>query len=175
MIIDGEYPSTIGFDEELMTPNIDCSAYDRLTLTFSHDFRYEWTEVGAVDIRVDWGDWQNLAHYQSGDHYGVEEIDITSFAAGQPYVLIRWYYSGDLLGLYWGIDDVKISGVISPETTAGDFEPDCDVDWADMAVMGEEWLTPGLRADIFPSAGGDATVNMRDFALLAESWMMAAN
>jgi subtilisin family serine protease len=55
----------------------------------------------------------------------------------------------------------------------GDFEPDCDVDWADLKVLAEQWLqSPGIpSADIAPSPSGDGIVNFLDFAELAKSWM----
>jgi subtilisin family serine protease len=55
----------------------------------------------------------------------------------------------------------------------GDFEPDCDVDWADLKVLAEQWLgTPGTpSADIAPPPSGDGIVNFLDFAELAKSWM----
>ncbi len=172
MIIDCENPFIIGFDEELITQSIDCSVYEGITLTFGHDFRYYYDEVGRVDIRVNGGDWQNLTHYQAGDFAGIEEIDPIPIAAGQSNVQFRWHFFTSLLGEYWGIDNVKISGI--PKTTAipGDLEPDCDVDWMDLAMLSQEWLGFGLNSgDIAPSPTGDGIVNMLDFALLAEHWL----
>ncbi len=57
--------------------------------------------------------------------------------------------------------------------TPGDFEPDCDVDLADLAVLVEQWLeTPGTpSADIAPAPDGDDVVNLLDFAELAVHWL----
>jgi hypothetical protein len=55
--------------------------------------------------------------------------------------------------------------------TAGDFEPDGDVDANDLVVFTDEWLQagPNVPPDIFPF-GGDGIVDMRDFATFAENW-----
>ena len=55
----------------------------------------------------------------------------------------------------------------------GDFEPDCDVDWADLKILAEQWLQPPgtPSADIAPPPSGDGIVNFLDFAELAKSWM----
>ena len=57
--------------------------------------------------------------------------------------------------------------------TPGDFEPDCDVDWSDLAVLAGQWLqipsTPS--ADIAPLPEGDGMVNFLDFAEFAIYWL----
>jgi hypothetical protein len=72
-------------------------------------------------------------------------------------------YCDQTLGEIWSF---------TTESYPGDFEPDCDVDFADVAVMAEQWLqTPGSpSADIAPSVG-DGIVNFLDFAKLTENWM----
>ncbi len=54
----------------------------------------------------------------------------------------------------------------------GDFEPDGDVDLADLAVMSEEWLqTENLSTDLHP-IGGNGVVDFLDFAELARYWQI---
>jgi hypothetical protein len=57
--------------------------------------------------------------------------------------------------------------------TPGDFEPDCDVDWADLAVLVGQWLDiPGMpSADIAPVPDGDGIVDFFDFAEFAIHWL----
>jgi hypothetical protein len=57
--------------------------------------------------------------------------------------------------------------------TTGNFEPDCDVDWADLAVLVDQWLQPPgtPSADIAPLPDGDGTVNFLDFAVQADNWL----
>jgi len=56
----------------------------------------------------------------------------------------------------------------------GDFEPDCDVDCDDLAVLVDQWLqTPStLSADIASPPAGDGTVNFKDFTMLAQHWLV---
>ncbi|MGB8225646.1 MAG: S8 family serine peptidase [Sedimentisphaerales bacterium] len=57
--------------------------------------------------------------------------------------------------------------------TPGDFQPDCVVDWTDLAVLAAQWLqAPGTpSADIAPQPSGDGIVNFFDLAEFAGHWM----
>ena len=57
--------------------------------------------------------------------------------------------------------------------TPGDFEPDCDVGWDDLAVLVGQWLQPPWTpsADFAPLPEGDGTVNFLDFAEFAIHWL----
>jgi hypothetical protein len=61
----------------------------------------------------------------------------------------------------------------SIQVTPGDFEPDGDVDWDDLAVLVDQWLQPPgtPSADIAPLPAGDDTVNFLDFAEFAMHWL----
>ena len=54
----------------------------------------------------------------------------------------------------------------------GDLDIDCDVDFADFAILASQWLeVPGEpSADIAPPEG-DGIINFLDFAELAKDWM----
>lgn len=51
----------------------------------------------------------------------------------------------------------------------GDLDGSGTVDIVDVRIIAGEWQTPGVLADIAP-AGGDGTVNLRDFTVLALNW-----
>lgn len=53
--------------------------------------------------------------------------------------------------------------------TPGDFEPDCDVDGADLRVLCNQWLLEELSADVGPDKG-DGFVNLLDWAIFADGW-----
>lgn len=55
----------------------------------------------------------------------------------------------------------------------GDLDIDCDVDFADFAVLAWQWQQPpGVpSADIAPPSG-DGIVNMNDLGLLVDSWLL---
>lgn len=50
-----------------------------------------------------------------------------------------------------------------------DFDFDCDVDFNDLALFTEQWLSPRLSADIAPQPH-DRTVNFLDWAVFANAW-----
>ncbi|MBA7628911.1 hypothetical protein ES703_36408 [subsurface metagenome] len=88
-----------------------------------------------------------------------------------------WYHNHGLDG-----SGVSVEGIVPCEMAEatletgivflpGDFEPDGDVDFDDLAVLVAEWLQSGenLLADIYP-VGGDGIVNFLDFAIFAENW-----
>ena len=57
----------------------------------------------------------------------------------------------------------------SIQVIPGDFEPDCDVDWDDLAVLTEQWLLVKLSADVWPD-DGDGIINLLDLAVFANAW-----
>jgi len=88
-----------------------------------------------------------------------------------------WYHNHGLDG-----SGVSVEGIVPCEMAEatletgvvflpGDFEPDGDVDFNDLAVLVAEWLQSGedLLADIHP-ASGDGFVNFLDFAKFAQGW-----
>lgn len=52
---------------------------------------------------------------------------------------------------------------------AADFEPDCDVDVDDLAILCEQWLFYELSVDFAPIEG-DNFVNFLDWAVFADGW-----
>ncbi|UCF44326.1 MAG: hypothetical protein JSV99_05270 [Planctomycetota bacterium] len=52
---------------------------------------------------------------------------------------------------------------------APDFEPDGDVDFADLVVFTGQWLLEELSWDVYPQ-GGDGFVDFFDWAVFANSW-----
>lgn len=50
-----------------------------------------------------------------------------------------------------------------------DFNGDCTVDFADFAIMAQEWMTSGINADIYKD--GNNRVDLMDLAVLAEEWL----
>jgi hypothetical protein len=71
-----------------------------------------------------------------------------------------------------GIESAWSNIESSIQVIPGDFEADCDVDWHDFAVMGNQWLQPPgtPSADIAPPEG-DGMVNYLDLAEFALHWL----
>lgn len=65
------------------------------------------------------------------------------------------------------------SFTVKPAPIPGDFEPDGDVDFADLMILANQWLQPpgNPSADIAPPPNGDGIVNFLDFAVFAQHWL----
>lgn len=100
-------------DGQLITGAINCSAFANVALQFDHFFyTYYGTNNtnsrGSVSVSTDGTNWTEV--------YGVNEstandaqqrIDISSFAAYEPTVYVRFRYTGNWDG-FWAVDDVKL-------------------------------------------------------------------
>jgi hypothetical protein len=51
-----------------------------------------------------------------------------------------------------------------------DFNDDCSIDFKDLALLAQFWLSNEPLLDIAPAPGGDGAVNMLDFAVLTRKW-----
>ena len=70
------------------------------------------------------------------------------------------------------LDDIRLyirRCVPSLSKPAADLSGNCVVDYADMEVMGSEWLRSGaaLAADL----NADNDVDLKDYAILADAWL----
>ena len=180
LIVDSDYAEEEDMDEQLITHSIDCSNLEDVTLKFKHYFRYYndyyYDEVADVDVRLDGQAWQNVARYQDSDAYGQVELDLSSIADGNPNVHIRWHYYNANWDWYWGIDDVQIIATIVPQPTVGDFEPDCDVDLYDFAVLALAWQSSPGSGNWNPACDisdpNDSIIDERDLDVLTENWLI---
>jgi len=177
MLVDSDWAYYQDMDEQLITHSIDCTGLVDVKLRFNHEFLSWESEAGDVDVRTDGGVWQNVVRYQGADSAGQVDLSLSAFGADDdPNVQIRWHYYNANYDYYWGIDDVEITGRstgFSPPP--GDFEPDCDVDWLDLDILADAWLsTPAAptwnpRCDI--SDPNDDIINSLDFAVFAQDWL----
>ena len=172
----------IAMNEELISCGIDCSAYRNVTLKFGHWFKWSlwnWDELCDVDVRIDGGSWQNLVRYTGADASGLVELDLSAYADGQANVQVRWHYYNALWEYWWGIDDVQLIGVLAAEPMRGDFEPDCDVDFCDFAVLALAWRSGEGDGDWNPacdiSQPKDGSIDYKDLDVLAGNWLVGAS
>jgi len=110
MIADSQAAGWRTMNEQLLTPEIDCSLYVNTRIRFSHYFRASGGQTGDVDIRVDGGAWQNVARYKFSDNSGIKNIDISLLADGRSSVQVRWRFYDISYGWYWGIDNAAVRG-----------------------------------------------------------------
>ena len=71
------------------------------------------------------------------------------------------------------IDDIRLypRRCLSEDRPSCDFTCDCVVDYRDLKIMTEEWLsTRCLRTDLYKEDPN--IVNFRDFAILADYWLV---
>ncbi len=113
MLVDSEAAAWRIMNEELISPEIDCSIYVNTRIEFSHSFAASGGQTGDVDVRVDGGAWQNIARYKFNDDAGTRNLAISSFADGRSSVQFRWRFYNISYGLYWGIDNVAVRGELS--------------------------------------------------------------
>jgi parallel beta-helix repeat protein len=92
-------------DEQLITPTIDCSGASVVFLDFWH-YYYRLGDVADVDISISGGPWQNVISY-TASYTGDETLDISTWAANQSDVQIRWHYQASY-DWWWIIDDVEV-------------------------------------------------------------------
>ena len=112
-IVDSYDAGSVDMDEILRTPVIDCSGAIEVVLNFSHCFDYDYygnEEKCDVDISINYGSWQNILRYTGEDAEGNVFKDISTYAANQSNVRIRWHYYDANREYYWGIDNVKVVG-----------------------------------------------------------------
>jgi hypothetical protein len=70
---------------------------------------------------------------------------------------------------YGEVEDYTIT-VAGPPEIHGDFDDDGDVDFYDVESLHIAWLTDDALCDIEPE-GGDGTVNLFDFDVMAQDWL----
>lgn len=132
-IADSDYAGLVSMDTELRSPVMNFSTLATATLKFKTDFFYydgSLAEVADVDVSVNgasspWTNvWRKTFNYR-GPH--AETIDLTSIAAGQSNVMIRFHYYNARREAWWQIDDVSMGDcqpstlnqpALTPSTTA---------------------------------------------------------
>ena len=112
-ICDSDHHGFGEMDEELISPVVDATGFDPLTLSFNHSFRWYsggWSELADVDVRsaATGGVWVNVARFEGGDAEGAEVIDLGPWAAVD--LQVRFHYFNGNWEYWWAVDDVLISG-----------------------------------------------------------------
>jgi hypothetical protein len=177
--LNGDYTSSLSPAQWAATEAIDCNETTGVMLSF-----YRWLNVDSFDkdqavieISADGSNWTRIWQNDNkvmDNSWTLQTFDISSIADNQPMVYIRWgmgptnnnqNYSG------WNIDDVMLTGYAVPSPQlAGDFEPDCDVDFDDLTRLVFYWLAvcgDCEGADLI----ADGIVNLADFQALADNWL----
>ncbi len=114
-VADSYHAGTVNMDTELRTPVLNCSAYDEVLLSFRTYFEvHSGNEFADVDVSAngDAGPWHNVwrRQYDFGILDGaLVDLDLSSWAAGQSNVLIRFRYHNANWDWFWQVDDVTVT------------------------------------------------------------------
>jgi len=110
--VDSDCAGAVDLDEQLITPIIDLSSADTVTLEFDHYFNHFQNEVADLDVRssATAGAWVNVARFaEDTANSQAVEIDLTPFAAGSADAQVRWRYRNANFDWFWYVDNVKVS------------------------------------------------------------------
>jgi hypothetical protein len=109
---------------DLVSPALDLSAYYTVSISFNHYFAGYPGSSGTLSYSINGGNTWTVIQTWTSSGNGVNwSMDMTSQLAGQPYVQLKWNYTGTY-GNFWAIDDVSITGNISElwtGSTSGDW------------------------------------------------------
>jgi len=107
----------VTFDDQLVSPNFNCSGYTSVYVSFRHYRLFTWfygvenTNASLYVTSNNGANWSYLSAYLGPENGTIEYVDISSWAAGQANVRILFRYSApSVLENYWLIDDLIIYG-----------------------------------------------------------------
>lgn len=103
----------VAMDEQLITPALDLSTAQTVTIDFDHWFRRYQAEICDLDVRspATGNAWVNVARWTgtSTTNPKHETLSLTAQAAGATNVQVRWrYYNADFEWT-WFVDNVAIT------------------------------------------------------------------
>ncbi len=134
--LNGDYPNNMSSTRYLTTPLIDCSEAVEVRLTFQRWLGLErnYYDKGYIDISTNGGSsWSNVwtnDETLDGGSWELMEYDLTSWAAYQSSVKIRWGIGPTDSGWTycgWNIDEVMVSytSPCEPPTATPTLTPTC--------------------------------------------------
>jgi len=109
-IVDSDYAGTgIVFDDSLISPVLDCTAFTTVTLSFIHYYN-DWStyDSASVEVTTNGSTWTPVITYTADTIDGATaSLDLSALAAGQATVQFRFHYIGSY-DYYWLIDNVVV-------------------------------------------------------------------
>ena len=109
-------------DTELWTPSLDMTGETSVNLEFKYDFRWFANGVANVDVSIDEGaNWTNVWSRSGANDRGPATaiVDISTIAAGEPDVIVRFHYLDAVYDWWWQVDDVKIGDPVCTPQAGG--------------------------------------------------------
>ena len=114
---------------------------------------------------TDLNDITNINHDGASSSGIVNLNAITGFAIGFGQRCNNYDYDGVDPNSIVMFDNIRLEQC----GLSADFAGDCLVNFNDFAIMGQEWLTSGIKADIYKD--GNNRVDLMDLEVLAEEWL----
>lgn len=100
-------------DADLISPAINCSTQDYVFLQFDHYYRHGSGSTASIFVSSDNVNWYQVYALATSSTNGKQTvIDISSYAAHQSTVYVKFNYQGDW-DYFWAVDDVKL--IAAPE------------------------------------------------------------
>jgi hypothetical protein len=113
-ILDSDNAGTVDVNASMQTPRFDASGRSSLGVDFRYDF-YAFPdsqdEVADVDVSIDGGSsWANVWRRSGVSDRGPKQarVDLSTMAANQPDVRVRFHYYDANYQWWWQVDDVRL-------------------------------------------------------------------
>ena len=137
-IIDSRYAGLNLVDASLISPSNDFSGQMVVVVEFDQDFEVypnSRIEVADVDVSINGGEWQTVLHQEEESVPGPnhQTVDISSLAADQSDVRIRFHYYNANFDWWWQVDNVRVGPyncAVEPGGGLAGFVTDFDSGWA---------------------------------------------
>ncbi len=102
-----------GQDASIISPILDMSQYEEVTISFKHYFRNAFLggSAGVFSYSVDDGNtWVDVASWSSATA-NPESFEVTTpELQGEEQVRLRWNYSSGFFGAYWTMGELSVTG-----------------------------------------------------------------
>lgn len=179
-------------DSSLVSPAIDFSTFTTVTLSFRTDFEHYATDTADVDVSTDGGaHWTNVWH-QIMNTNGLQILDISTSAAGQASVTVRFHYYNGNYDWYWEVDDVFIGppdcqaqsgGNVEGHARDGNFSIPINgalIAGADMATLttatpSDPALPDGFYQLFLPAGTSTITASANGYETISQTLSITAN
>jgi hypothetical protein len=175
--LNGDYENNLPA-RYITSPVIDCKDYDNVYLRFCRWLGveqpvYDQAKISVSNNGVDWVDvWGNYAIIADLEWMNLE-YDISSVAAGQESVYLRWVMGptdGGLRYIGWNIDDVRVVSYVCQGFVCGDANNDATCNILDITYMIEYLYLEGPPPEPMQMAdvNSDGAANILDITYLIE-------
>ncbi len=117
MITNSDLAGTVDLDQELITPEIDCTNHTKVRLNFNKNYRVYADDtaddqVAEVDVREVGGDWVNLLHYDRTTvgvyDTAAEVVDLSAYDG--KVIQIRFHFYEANFAYWFAVDKIRVCG-----------------------------------------------------------------